>query len=278
MAQRIVDQTITPEDLEKLEKEKLKAEKKAKQAVSKGSDSEKSASKSNKSKTKKKRGTKYKSAIKKINKEKDYSIEEAVKTLKEVSFADFNETVELHVNLGIDTKNSDQRIRFTTTLPHGTGKSTKVLILSENNSGLKGDILYRDASAVAEIVSGKLVPNKDFDVVVASTKMMKNLAKAARILGPKGMMPSPKTGTVTDNPENVIKDLAKGQIEIKNQAGHAVLHQIVGKLDFDDKALVENIKHLVDELNANTPAKMKKKLVQKVYLATSMSPSVKVEI
>ena len=170
-------------------------------------------------------------------------------------------------NLGIDPQNSDQRIRFTTTLPHGIGKSIKVLVISDKN-----------VDEVDKIVSGKLKPGTDFDTIIATPSVMKNLAKAARILGPKGMMPSPKTGTVTDNPKKASDDLAKGQVEIKNQPSHSVIHQIVGKVSFDNKKLVENIGHLIKELNANKPAKVKGKFIQKVVVCTSMGPSVKIEV
>lgn len=233
--------------------------------------------KTKKPKQKKVRSKRYLDTKKQIETGKTYQVEEAIKTLRKMANAKFNESVELHITLGTETQNSDHRIRFTTTLPHGIGKTIKVLVISDDNSGQKDNIIYRDASAIDEIVAGKLQPEKDFNVVVATPATMKDIAKVARILGPKGMMPSPKNNTVTDNPQKAIESLGKGQIEIKSQPNHAVIHQIVGNLSFKDEQLVQNTTTLIEELNKNTPPKMKKKLIQKIYLCSTMGPSVRVE-
>ena len=117
---------------------------------------------------------------------------------------------------------------------------------------------------------------KDFDVVITKPEFMKDIAKAARVLGPKGMMPSPKNETVTPNLDKAIEQLSKGQIEIRNQSGYAIIHQVVGKIDFDDKALIENIEFLLNEIDKNKPAKTKKKFIQKVYVTSTMSPSIRI--
>lgn len=323
MPKRVVDKTITIEDLEKQELEQSKkAEKSSKSSKKKtekqpendesteilaelktnAKDSEKKeidsdkkeesketkadkqskatdtqTKKTKKPKQKKVRSKRYLDTKKQIETGKTYQVEEAIKTLRKMANAKFNESVELHITLGTETQNSDHRIRFTTTLPHGIGKTIKVLVISDDNSGQKDNIIYRDASAIDEIVAGKLQPEKDFNVVVATPTTMKDIAKAARILGPKGMMPSPKNNTVTDNPQKAIESLGKGQIEIKSQPNHAVIHQIVGNLSFKDEQLVQNTTTLIEELNKNTPPKMKKKLIQKIYLCTTMGPSVRVE-
>lgn len=264
MAQKIVDQTIKPEDIEAMEK---KAEKVAES---------KSKKKERFQKPKKKRSANYVASKKILDNSKEYSINDAVKAIRKALHTKFTETLECHINLGIDTKNSDQRIRFTTSLPHGIGKSVKVLVLSANDKGKDGDIIWRDSKAIDEIVSGKLKPEIDFNIIIAAPSIMKDLGKAARLLGPKGMMPSPKTGTITDKPEKVLEDLAKGQVEIKSQPSHAVLHQIVGNFSFKDEQLIENVEHLLSELQKNSPSKMKKKLVQKVFLTSSMGPSIRI--
>lgn len=261
---KIVDQTITPGDLEKMEKKAQKLEE------------SKSKKKEKLQKPKKKRSANYVASKKILDNSKIYSTKEAVKLIRKALHAKFTETLECHVNLGIDTKNSDQRVRFTTSLPNGIGKSVKVLVISASDKGKDGNVLWRDSKAIEEIVSGKLKPDIDFNVIIADPAMMKELGKAARLLGPKGLMPSPKTGTITDKPEKVIEDLAKGQVEIKSQPSHAVLHQIVGNFSFKDEQLVENIDHLLTELQKNSPSKMKKKLVQRVFLTSSMGPSIRV--
>jgi len=307
MAQRVADHTIKPEDLDKLEKKQKKQSKKgaskeleswdkpvSDQKTEAGSkakiegesdekdrgkkETEKSPAKKKAGKQKKKRGVKYLKARKSIDKAKSYKVLEALDILKKSAFAKFTETVELHVTLGIDPKNSDQRVRFTTSLPFSTGKIIQILVLSDNNEGKKDNVLYRDISAVDEILNGKLKPETDFNIIVATPASMKGIAKAAKILGPKGMMPSPKTGTITDNPEKVLKDLSKGQIEVKNQPNHAVIHQIIGKINFNKEDLEANINHLLEEIQKNSPAKMKKKLILKAYIATTMSPSIRLDI
>ncbi len=290
MAKRIVDHSVTLGDIAegaKLDAEKTKKiAEKVKEQIKDNPNNKKEQveevekdkpSKKTASTQKKKRGKKYRDAVKKVDKNKEYNIDEAVKLLKSIKYSNFNESVELHVNLGIDPKNNDQRIRFTTTLPHGTGKSVTVLVISDDDKGKDGAVIYRDKTAIDEIIKGKLVPSKDFDVVITKPEFMKDIAKAARILGPKGMMPSPKNGTVTNDIDKAIDQFSKGQIEVKNQSGHAILHQIVGKIDFGTDKLVENVEFLLSEIEKNKPVKTKKKFIQKVYLSSTMSPSVKIK-
>ena len=272
MAQKIVDQTIKPEDLEKLEQKAQKAE------------DSKSKKKDKVQKAKKKRSANYATSKKILDNSKAYSVKEAIKSIRKALHTKFTEALECHINLGIDTKNSDQRVRFTTSLPHGIGKSIKILVISADkvssadDKGKDGNVTWRDVKVIDEIVSGKLKPEIDFNIIIASPSVMKDLGKAARLLGPKGMMPSPKTGTITDKPEKVLEDLAKGQVEIKSQPSHAVLHQIVGDFSFKDEQLIENVNHLLQELQKNTPSKMKKKLIQKVFLTSTMGPSIRVAL
>jgi large subunit ribosomal protein L1 len=274
MAQRVVDHTISPEELEASEKEVKKAKK-----IDESTDSEGSTSTSGRpGKRKKTRSTKYKQARKKVIESDAQNLEDAVKLLKKIKFAGFVEAVEMHINLGIDPRNSDQRIRFTTSLPHGTGKSVKILVISDKDDGEKGDVIWRNESVVQEIADGKIQPGTDFHVVVATPDKMKTLASVARILGPKGLMPSPKTNTVTDKPEDVMKNLAGGQVEVKTQPGHTVVHQFIGKIDFDTKNLVENAQHVIDQIKENRPAKIKGKFIKSAYLASTMGPSVRIEV
>jgi large subunit ribosomal protein L1 len=224
-----------------------------------------------------KRSKNYKEARNKIkDTEKAYSVKEAVEIIKSTAYAKFNETVELHINLGIDPKLNDQRIRFAASLPNGTGKTIKILVISNDNSGEKGNVNFRDEKVIEEIMAGKIMPDKNFNVIIATTDMMKNLAKVAKILGPRGMMPSPKLGTVTDDVEKAINNLSKGQVEVKSQPNHAVIHQAVGKVNFDANKLAENIEFVVSEINKNSPSKLKKKLIQRVYLTSTMGPSVRI--
>lgn len=236
--------------------------------------------KSNKtSKVKKFRGKMYKDTKKDLRSKEFYSVEEAVNLLKKLPTRKFNESIETHINLGIDTKNSDHRVRFTTSLPFGIGKSVKILVITDKDIKIDNkDVVVKDKDAINEIFSNKLVPGKDFDVVITNPSMMKDLGKIAKILGPKGMMPSPKNNTITENISKAIEQFAKGQVEIKTQSGHGVIHQIVGTKNFESNQIVDNINTLLEELNKHAPAKLKKKFVQSVYLCTTMSPSVKVSV
>ena len=227
---------------------------------------------------KKQRSSKYKNAKKTLDKTKVYKIVNAINTIKSAKYSKMPESVELHINLSIDPKNTDQRVRFNTTLPHGTGKSLKVLIISNDPQTSTQNIIYKNVDAINQISSNQLVVGKDFDIVVTTPDLMKELAKVAKILGPKGLMPNPKNGTVTTDISKTISELQKGQVEIKNQNGHAVIHISVGKLDFETTKLTENITHIITELNKNTPSKLKKKFIQKAYIAGTMTPSLRIDV
>lgn len=312
MAQRIVDHTISIEELDEANKKNLKkATKKAKNNEVKakpqsdktdsetdttlnpdiktkpqssqseaGTETDKTpstTSTSKKPKQKKKRSKKYQKAVKSLDKSKSYSLKEAVKLIRQSAYAGFNESVEMHINLGTDSQNSDHRIRFSVSLPHGVGKTMTILVISDSNKGKSDNVLYRDISAIDEIGAGKLTPGKDFNLVITSPKFMKDLAKVAKVLGPKGMMPSPKNNTITEEFDKTLALFSKGQVEIKSQPGHTVIHQIIGNLNFSDEQLTDNAEFLLQELNKNNPPKLKKKLIQKVFVCTSMGPSLRLD-
>lgn len=227
--------------------------------------------------TKKNKSARYNQQYKVISKLDQPTLEEAMEALITNSNVNFTEAVELHVNLGIDPRNSEQRIRFTTSLPHGIGKSVKILVIGKESKD-EGNIIYRDADAIPAILDGKLQPGKDFDMVITSPDIMKDLAKVARVLGPKGMMPSPKNGTVTTNLKATLDEFSKGQIEVKSQQNHAVIHQVIGNVSFDKDKLADNVRHLLADLRKKQPAKLKKAFIQSAYIATTMGPSIKISI
>lgn len=214
-----------------------------------------------------KRGKKYQESKKAVKAGEAYSVADAVKLVKDAKYANFNESVEIHFNLGVDIKDSDQRIRFTTTLPSGTGKTVSVLAIDKDSK-----------DNIDNIASGKLKPGKDFDIVIATPDVMKDLAKIARILGPKGMMPSPKNGTIAKDVESAKKEFSKGQIELKTQSGHAVLHQLIGSVKMSNEELVGNIEYIVEELKKNRPAKVKGKFIKKAVICTTMGPAALLDI
>jgi len=222
------------------------------------------------------RGKKYKQAFEKVEKDKKYSIEEAVKIIKENKIAKFDESVETHVKMAIDIQKGEQQVRGTVVLPHGTGKTKKVAVITSIKAKEAKD-------AGADIIGGeemieKIKNNKiKFDILVATPEMMPKLAQVAKILGPRGLMPSPKTETVTDKIEETVKMLKKGKVSFKNDDGSNV-HQIVGKISFEENKLVENIKSFLETLNKAKPKTVKGKFIINASICSTMGPGVKINL
>ncbi len=210
------------------------------------------------------------------DKNKAYSFNEALEIVKKINKTKFDPSIEIHVRLGINTKKSDQQVRGAVSLPHGTGKTLKIaaFVSPENEQAAK--------DAGADFVGGdelieeiKKTEKTDFEVAVAEVAMMRNLAKIAKILGTRGLMPSPKNETVTPNPVKAIEELKKGKISYKNDdTGN--LHAIIGKLSFEDKKLLENFQVLIENIRKAKPNSTKGTYIKNVSIASSMSPGVKV--
>ena len=214
----------------------------------------------------------------KIDTTKSYSIEEAVKLAKEIATTKFDASVELHFRLGIDPKKGEQQVRGTIVLPHGTGKSKKIAVFAD------GDKVKEAKDAGADIVGGqelideiKKTGKVDFEVAVATPDMMKNLAAVAKVLGPRGLMPSPKNETITMNVKKVIEELKKGKIAFKND-DTANLHQVIGKASFDEAKLIENCKTFIEAINKAKPEATKGTFIKSLTLATSMGPGIKIAV
>ena len=202
-----------------------------------------------------------------INPTTQYPLEEAVALIKQITFSKKNNTIEAHVNLGLDLTKNEHKIRTMVSYPHGTGKTIKVLTINEG-----------EVAKVEDIVSGKLAFPRDFDLVVVHPSVMKEMAKVARILGPKGVMPNPKNGTISTNPQKTATDLQKGSTEIKVEKLAPVVHTIIGKTDFEDVKLVENFMALIAKIKEVRPAKVKGAYLKSAFLTSSMSPSVKISL
>jgi large subunit ribosomal protein L1 len=203
-----------------------------------------------------------------------YSIEEAVKKVKAGSKAKFDATVELHINLDIDPVK--QNVRFQANLPHGTGKTKKVAVLSSKK--IEGADISLTESDLSKIESGEIKPKIDFEVLVTEPKYMPILAKYAKILGPAGVMPNPKNGTVSEDIEKALEQIKKGKVDIKMEKDAAIIHTIIGKVGFEDKALEENLIEVINILKQNKPPKTNPIWIKSVYIASSMGPSVKVAL
>ena len=228
-----------------------------------------------------KRGKKYLKALELVDKNKLYSLEEAIETLKkmeEVLQRKFDETVELIFRLGVDPKYADQMVRGSVVLPHGLGKELKVLVITQ------GEKVKEAEEAGADYVGGEDLINKilnenwlDFDVVIATPDMMPKVAKLGRILGPRGLMPNPKVGTVTQDVKKAVTEAKKGRVEFKvDKTGN--LHVPVGKISFDSNKLVENALEVIETVQKLRPSGLKGQYMKNLVIKTTMSPSVKLDL
>jgi len=209
----------------------------------------------------------------KIDKEKNYSLTEAVATVKDLKSAKFDETVEVALNLNVDPRHADQMIRSSVVLPHGTGKKVTVAVFAKGDkideAKAAGADVIGDDEVLAQIQNGEI----NFDVVIATPDMMGVLGRVARILGPKGMMPNPKTGTVTPNVAEAVKNAKGGQVNFRvDKKGN--IHAGIGKVSFDANQIEENLRTLVAKINRLKPASAKGRYIQNGALSLTMSPSV----
>lgn len=224
-----------------------------------------------------KRGKKYLEAASKIEKGKAYSIEEAVKLLKETKVAKFDESVELVLRLNLDTKKADQQLRGATVLPNGIGKTKKVLVIARGAKATEAREAGADYVGEADMIDKIANENWfDFDTMIATPDMMPALGKIGRVLGPKGLMPNPKTGTVTMDVKKAIEDVKKGRVEYRTDSfGNVAV--LVGKASFDEAKLVENINAFVSLINKTKPSAVKGKYILNVAISTTMGPGIKVD-
>lgn len=212
----------------------------------------------------------------KVDPQKVYSLEEAIKILKGVAHPKFDESVDVAMNLNVDLKDSQQNVRGTVVLPHGTGKTVRVLVFCkgefETAAKQSGADHYGSDELISKVAGGFL----DFDVVVATPDMMKDIAKLGKVLGPRGLMPNPKLGTVTNDVARAVKELKAGKVEYKmDKLGN--IHTSVGKLSFDEKKIKENAEALINAVSNSKPAGVKGIFVKKTYITTTMGPGIKIQ-
>ncbi len=223
-----------------------------------------------------KRGKKYKEAIKLVDREHLYSTVEAMELAKKMATANFDETVEAHIRLGVDSRHAEQQVRGAVVLPHGTGKTVKIIVFA------KGDKITEAEKAGADYVGGEELVEKiqnenwfDFDVVVATPDMMGVVGKLGRVLGPKGLMPNPKSGTVTFDLEKAVTEIKAGKVEYRLDKAN-IIHVPVGKASFDEDKLVENFRTLLDVIIKAKPAAAKGQYLRSVAVTTTMGPGIKI--
>lgn len=222
-----------------------------------------------------KRGKRYQEAGSKIERMKLYSAQEAINLIKEVAAAKFDETVEIHIKLGVDPRHADQQVRGTVSLPHGTGKTRRVLVFA------KGEKIKEAENAGADYVGGEDLVEKiqggwfDFDVAVATPDMMGVVGKLGKLLGPRGLMPNPKAGTVTFDIERTINELKAGRIEYRVDK-NSIVHAPIGRVSFEPEKLQENLNAFAEALIKAKPAAAKGTYMRSVNICSTMSPSVKI--
>ena len=213
----------------------------------------------------------------KIDTSKIYDPIEAINILKENSYTKFEESIEVAINLGIDSNKTDQNIRGVISLPKGTGKKIKVAVLAkgakQNEAKEAGADIVGETDLIDSISSGKI----DFDLIIATPDMMSVVSKIAKILGPKGLMPNPKTGTVTNDIKSTIENINKGLVAYKNDKA-GTIHAALGKVSFDESKLTENVTSFIDEIKKIKPSGLKGNFVNSVYLSSSMGFGLRVEI
>ena len=224
-----------------------------------------------------KKGKKYVEASKKVEKNTLYTKEDAIKLVKETATTKFDSTVEVAIKLNLDTKKADQQLRGSLVLPNGTGKTKKVLVIA------KGEAAQKAKDAGADYVGDMDMINKiqnenwfDFDVIVATPDMMASLGRIGRILGPKGLMPNPKTGTVTMNTEKAVEDIKKGMITYKTDS-YGNVHSIIGKVSFDDAKLLENLVYVVNTIVKAKPQTVKGNYIENISISSTMGPGIKLD-
>ena len=225
-----------------------------------------------------KRGKKYLEAAKLVDRSVQYDTDEAISLVKKTAVAKFDETVEAHVRLGVDGRHADQQVRGAVVLPHGTGKKVRVLVFA------KGDKIDEALAAGAEYAGGdELVPKIqnegwfEFDVVVATPDMMGVVGRLGRVLGPKGLMPNPKAGTVTMDVTKAVNDIKAGKIEYRLDKTN-IIHVPLGKASFTDEQLSDNFQSLMGAINKAKPASLKGQYIKSATLASTMGPGVKLNV
>lgn len=223
-------------------------------------------------------GKKYVEASNKVEKNKAYGIEEAVKLVKETSITKFDSSVEVAMNLNIDTKKSDQQLRGSIVLPNGTGKSKKILVLAKGAAAAEAKEAGADFVGDTDLIDKIANENWfDYDTIVATPEMMPALGKIGKVLGPKGLMPNPKTGTVTTTPAKTVTDIKKGMVEYRADSLGNV-HGIIGKVSFDEKSLSENLTYFINTIIKSKPTTVKGKFVKSISICTTMGPGIKIDL
>jgi large subunit ribosomal protein L1 len=221
-------------------------------------------------------GKRYREARSVVDRERTYTPLEAIRMLKDAPGPKFDETVETHVNLGLNVRHADQQLRGTLMLPYGTGRETRVAVFAEGEKAKEAEEAGADVVGSAELATQIEGGFDDFDIAIATPDMMGTVGRLGRILGPRGKMPNPKAGTVTFDVAKAVRDAKAGKLEYRTDRG-ANVHLPIGKKSFDERALLENYAAVVEEIVRAKPAAAKGRYIRSITLATSMGPGIKVD-
>ncbi|WP_296862847.1 50S ribosomal protein L1 [Thermosyntropha sp.] len=222
-----------------------------------------------------KRGKAYKEAIAKVDRSKLYEPAEALKLVKEIAHAKFDETVEVHVKLGVDPRHADQQVRGTVSLPHGTGKTRRVLVFAKGEKAKEAEAAGADYVGAEELAEKIQSGWFDFDVAVATPDMMSVVGKLGKILGPRGLMPNPKSGTVTMDVARAVNELKAGRIEYRVDK-NSIVHVPIGKVSFDAEKLQDNLNAFAEAIIKAKPAAAKGQYIKSVTVCSTMGPGIKI--
>lgn len=219
----------------------------------------------------------YLESEKQLDRDKTYQLKEAITLLKKMASPKFDGSVDLHYSLNVDTKKSDQMVRGTVVLPHGTGKKIRVAVFCKGEHEKAAKDAQADFVGAIDLIDKVAAGFMDFDCAIATPEMMKDLSKLGKILGPRGLMPSPKTGTVTNDIKKAIEDVKKGKVEFRvdKQGG---VHLAVGKISFSEDKLYDNASSVIEALNEAKPSSIKGKFIRSLYISASMNPGVKLSV
>jgi len=271
---KVIDEAVDLEKQEQIEKERTKASKEASEKIIRQAKKTSEATREKKETKANLRSKRYEKLASSIDKNKEYPLSESIEIVKKTADTKFNSSLEIHINLNTDPTKSDQSIRKSINLPNGSGQKLKVLVFGGKEIEVKKlGAEYGTDSTIDKLISGKV----DTDKIVATPEWMVKLTKAAKILGPKGLMPNPKSGTITQEPEKLVKDMQGGMVEVKTEA-QAIIHSVAGKTSFTAEKLEQNIKTLIEEVQKAKPEGLKKPLIKSVFLSSTMGPSVKLDI
>ena len=223
-----------------------------------------------------KHGKKYREAVAQVDTSRLYRPQEAIDLLKKISYSAFDGTVEVHLRLGVDPRHADQMVRGTAVLPHGTGRTVRVLVFAQGDKAREAEEAGADYVGAQDLIQRIEGGWLDFDVAVATPDMMGQVGRLGRILGPRGLMPNPRSGTVTFDVGRTVRDVKAGRVEFRVDRT-ALIHVPIGKVSFDDQRLLENLSTLMDAVVAAKPSGAKGTYIRSVHLAATMSPGIRLD-